>query len=475
MTNNTLKIANLRPEYQNRPFPGSGLPSIQNAVEEAQLYIDRAWKDDDTFVAWPEHEEWAPNYGALSLYTGAAGVAWFQLVKKNSEFTDSRDDERLERALSFIARHWEETYEQDKGHFSIPAVASSYPGGPSGVAAVVSEAARQNKAWEPLARDIADYVIDSYQPGKGWSGLTPLWGDAGVANALLSIGKTLEEPKYVDVAVQAAEELLRKEVRDEDGSHWPFFRLAPQFAQYLSYQGNPDVTDGYTEGNDGIALVLSNFARVTQRDDFRQAALRSISTIQGKAIVVGDSAVARNFNKSGNIRLGLCTGSSGYVRIFTAAAAALNEKSEEFIEWARRFGRGIIRSGVPGRLAQDNYWLLSQCCGAAAVLEAFVGLWLETGEELWFEAASAQADDLLIRSYSDALGRRWYTEAYAFNDIGRLKAEVGYQVGAAGVVLSLIHFHQIKRSHDDGVRFSTLRLPDEPYATGDGVFRFRNS
>ncbi|MCH9275483.1 hypothetical protein JS533_004225, partial [Bifidobacterium amazonense] len=162
---------------------------------------------------------------------------------------------------------------------------------------------------------------------------------------------------------------------------------------------------------------------------------------------------------------------SGYVRIFSAVAAISDDPAEP-VEWARRFGRGIIRSGVPGRLAQDNYWLLSQCCGGAAVLEAFTALWLETGEELWFRAASAQADDLLVRSYADKLGRRWYTESYALRDAGRLKAEVGYQVGAAGVALSLLHFRQAERSHDDGVRFSTPRLPDEPYDRTDGTFRF---
>lgn len=464
-----LTIANLRPTYDGKPFPGSELPTIEQAVAEAQQYVDRSWKEDGSFVTWPEHEEWGANYGPLSLYTGAAGVAWFQLAKLNSELAEDGDLDRLNKALSYLEAHWSILTEPDHEFISVDPD-TGYCGGLAGIAAVVAEAAARYERWRPLAVNIADALAERYRPGEGWTGLSPLWGDAGILNALLAIGKALGEQRYTDTAVRAGEDLLAKEIRDDDGSHWPYMHLHDMSERYASF---PDkaMIDGFLEGGDGIALALSNLALATGRDDFKQAALRALDTVKTKAIVVGDSAISRNLNESGHARFGLCSGSSGYIRIYTAVAR-ISDDPADTIGWARRFGRGLIRSGVPGRLAQDNYWLLSQCCGGAAVLEAFTALWLETGEELWFQAASAQADDLLIRSWSDKLGRRWYTESYALRDVGRLKAEVGYQVGAAGVALSLIHFHQAKRSHDDGVHFSTPRLPDEPYVTNDDGFPF---
>ncbi|MCH9277188.1 hypothetical protein JS533_013110, partial [Bifidobacterium amazonense] len=346
---NTLTIPNLRPQYDGKPFPGSELPTVEQAIADAQRYVDRAWTDDGTFVTWPEHEEWGANYGPLSLYTGAAGVAWFQLAKLHSELADGQDAERLERALSYIERQWE-VYTRPDHEFIAVDGDFSYCGGLSGIAAVVAEAARTDGRWTPLARKIADHVADRYRPGHGWTGLSPLWGDAGISNALLSIGDALGDSRYADVAVRAGEDLLAKEIRDESGSHWPVMRLHDMSERYASFPDHAMV-DGFLEGGDGIALALANFAKATGRDDFKQAALRAVETVKTKAVVAGDAAISRNLNESGQARFGLCTGSSGYVRIFSAVAAISDDPAEP-VEWARRFGRGIIRSGVPGRLAQ---------------------------------------------------------------------------------------------------------------------------
>ncbi len=107
--------------------------------------------------------------------------------------------------------------------------------------------------------------------------------------------------------------------------------------------------------------------------------------------------------------------------------------------------------------------MFHQCCGSAAVLESFVGLWLETGERLWLDAANAQADDLLIRSVLDDKGRRWCSESHVL-PTGTLKAEVGHQVGASGIALSLLRLHQANEADAAGTPFTTLRLPDDPFA-----------
>ena len=96
------------------------------------------------------------------------------------------------------------------------------------------------------------------------------------------------------------------------------------------------------------------------------------------------------------------------------------------------------------------------------MLESFIGLWHETGDRLWLDAAQVQGDDLLIRSVSDARGRRWYSESHVL-PVGTLKAEVGHQVGAAGIALALNGLDVSTRADASGTPFRSIRLPDDPF------------
>ena len=102
---------------------------------------------------------------------------------------------------------------------------------------------------------------------------------------------------------------------------------------------------------------------------------------------------------------------------------------------------------------------------SAAVLESFIGLWLETGDRLWLDAAKAQGDDLLIRSVRDEKGRRWYSESHVL-PIGTHKAEVGHQVGASGIALCVLRLHQAVEADAGRGSFATIRLPDDPFSGG---------
>jgi lantibiotic modifying enzyme len=469
LANEDIRIADLRPTYQGIPFPGTEIQSIPGTVKEVQQYIDSAWKDDGSFVTWPGHEEWKANYGTLGLFTGAAGVAWLILSKFGTVFEDADDEERLNRLLTYIIEHIEHLKDADYDYVGV-AGGLTLGSGLAGIATVFAQASLHDNKWRRFAQEYADRLVSLWngQP-LGWLGIAPVWGDAGIIATLLWIGHTLDEQKYIDAAVAAGQEYLKAEIRDEVGSHWPDL-------EFPSKLGDLEVSittvkDGFIEGEDGVPLVLAQLAAETGRADFADAALRGLQHIKAKAEIIGDSALPPLPNitlGTPSYRFGYCHGSAGYIRVFTAASR-FGVDAEDSLEWARKYARGALRSGVPGRLGQDNYWLFSQCCGGAGVLEAFNGLWLTTHEELWYQAASAQADDLFVRSYSDSDGRRWYQGAIAFNEPGRLKAEVGYQVGAAGVALSLIRFHQSQQLHDNGKESLIARLPEDPYPTRCGV------
>jgi lantibiotic modifying enzyme len=199
----------------------------------------------------------------------------------------------------------------------------------------------------------------------------------------------------------------------------------------------------------------------TGDERFRKAAVRAATYVTAGATKVGDAAVLPRIG--GDISFGYCTGSSGVIRSLLGVYRASGD--EEHLEWALRFGRGILRSGVPGRQTPGNAFVFHQCCGSAAVLESFIGLWLETGDPLWLDAAKAQGDDLLIRSVSDEKGRRWYSESHVL-PVGTHKAEVGHQVGASGIALALLRLHQAVEADAGGRPFATIRLPDDPFSRG---------
>jgi lantibiotic modifying enzyme len=293
---------------------------------------------------------------------------------------------------------------------------------------------------------------------SGWTGLNGLLGDGGIVIALAHAARRLGEVRYLEAAVGASAAILAEERHEEHGSSWPG---VPGAAFGLPVEIE---LDGFELGTVGIAYVFARIAVATADDRFRDAAARAARHVASQAIVVGDAAVLPRMG--GDISFGYCTGSSGLIRSFLGVYRATG--SEEFREWALRFGRGILRSGVPGRQTRGNAFVFHQCCGSAAVLESFIGLWLETGDAVWLDAAKAQGDDLLIRSVHDDKGRRWYSESHVL-PVGTLKAEVGHQVGASGIALALLRLHQA--IEDDAGRrpFATLRLPDDPFLERRGA------
>lgn len=457
----TLKIPSLRPESGGVPFPGTELPDLPAALVEAQRWIDSGEVviDERTsrWVAWPDRPEFEPIYGPVSLNTGAAGVAWYAL----NHFRVLGGDEhwrRAHRAIGFVVDAWRA--HADDRFLGIEGTGAGFYGGLSGIGSVLLAFA-DDPDLRHAARDVFDTVLERQGAtgGRegGWVGVDALLGDGGVVIGLLAAAETLHEPAYLAAAVRAGETILADERpgdHPEGGSRWPGVP-----ASLLGASEDSEL-DGFELGTIGIAFVLARLALATGDSRFRSAAARAAASIAEAATVVGDAAVLPRMG--GDISFGYCTGSSGVIRTFVAVHQATGDT--EHLEWALRFGRGILRSGVPTRQTPGNELVLHQCCGSAAVLESFLGLWQLTGDNMWLEAAQVQGDDLLIRSVTDQHGRRWYSTSHVL-PTGTLKAEVGHQVGASGIALALLRLHAIDTHANGGHCALPLRLPDDPFPT----------
>jgi lantibiotic modifying enzyme len=451
-----ITIPTLRPQLLGAPFPGTELPDLPTALAEVQMWIDSGEERDGDaswWHAWPDQPDFQPIYGPVSLNTGAAGIAWWSMAAADAT-GDAAHADRAVRAARFVERAWRE--HADDSPLDLPGLGLAHYGGLAGIAAVMMEVAAREPAFRPTTIAILDEILA--RTGKiggrpaGWTGLNALLGDGGIAMDLLAAAASLQEPRYLAAAVAAGETILAEEIPAEHGSAWPGVK-ASDFGMASDME-----LDGFELGTIGIAYVFAMLAVATGDERFRAAAARAAEHLAGEATVVGDAAVFRRIG--GTASFGYCTGSSGVIRSMLGVYRATGEPAH--LEWALRFGRGILRSGVPGRQTPGNEYVFHQCCGSAAVLESFVGLWLETGDRLWLEAAKAQGDDLLIRSIHDAKGRRWYSESHVL-PTGTYKAEVGHQVGASGIALALLRLRQAVEADAGRAAFRTLRLPDDPF------------
>ena len=452
-----IVIPSLRPQLLGAPFPGTALPDLPTALAEVQTWIDAAevadGPDASHWVAWPDRPEFQPIYGPVSLNTGAAGIAWYSLAAADAT-GDGSHALRAARAARYVAGAWRDHIEDVS--LNVPGIGLGHYGGLSGIASVFVELADRYPEHRATAVALLDEVLarTGRAGGRafGWTGANALLGDGGIVITLVDAARRLGEPRYLDAAVAAGTGILAEERAEIDGSSW-------HGVDASSFGLPEDVEiDGFELGTVGIAYAFAKLAVATGEPRFRDAATRAARYIAGQSTLVGDAAVFARM--PGDFAFGYCTGSSGVIRSFLGVYRATG--NEEHREWALRFGRGILRSGVPGRQTRGNTNVFHQCCGSAAVLESFIGLWLETGDPLWLEAARAQGDDLLIRSIDDAKGRRWYSESHVL-PTGTYKAEVGHQVGASGIALSLLRLHQANQDAGGTRPFTTIRLPDDPY------------
>jgi hypothetical protein len=458
MTLPAIEIRSLRPEALGAPFPGTELPDLPTALAEVQRWVDSAEEPIDgrssRWHAWPDQPEFQPIYGPVSLNTGAAGIAWYSLAAADATGDPAHLD-RAERAAAFVAASWRE--HADDAFLGITGTGAGHYGGLAGIGAVALQLAERFPEHRATAIAIFDEIVaragtTGGRP-SGWTGANALLGDGGVVIGLVEAAGRLGDPRYLDAAVAAGDAILAEELHDELGSWWRGLD-----GTLLGLPAGLDL-DGFELGTIGIAVAVAKLADVTGDERFRSAAARAADHVAASATLVGDAAVVSRVG--GTYSFGYCTGSSGAIRSFLGVHRATGDPAH--LEWALRLGRGILRSGVPGRQTPGNTWVFHQCCGSAAILESFIGLWLETGDRLWLDAANAQGDDLLIRSVADERGRRWYSESHVL-PTGTLKAEVGHQVGASGIALALLRLHQANEVDATGTPFITIRLPDDPFA-----------
>ncbi|GII60704.1 hypothetical protein Skr01_07890 [Sphaerisporangium krabiense] len=411
----------------------------------AGRWIRSAAVDDERgrhWVANPDPRRQSARSGQpASLYAGVAGIVLFFLELAAATGHEAYlDDAR--RGARYLAATWQDEPDLTLYH------------GLTGMVFALAEAgwATGDESLSAAARSAADRVVRSLRrtgDGVGWTGDPAQRGDGGIILGLLHAAGILGVSEYEQVAVEAGASVAG--------------RVVP--GHKFGEDGCPDlpvdaVTPGFLSGTAGTAFLLARLYGVTGDKQFLEAARRGADFVRTVSVVTDRHVLVPHHVPQGRglHYLGLCSGSAGVARLFYELHRVTGDPGDR--DWVDRLAAGIVCSGVPRRQTAGFWNVACQCCGAAGLLELFVGLWAATGETGHLDFARTLAENLIGRATGhDQAGYRWY-QAYRRLRPWEVTADTGYMIGAAGIGAALLHLDAAGRATEPR---RMILLPDNPF------------
>ncbi|MGP3962172.1 lanthionine synthetase LanC family protein [Nonomuraea sp. 3N208] len=374
-----------------------------------------------------------------SLYAGAAGIVLFFLELAAATGHEAYLDDAGQGARR-LAATWREQADLSLYH------------GLTGTVVALIEAgwALGDDNLEQQARAAAERIVRAARPldgGPGWTGDPAQRGDGGIVLGLLRAATALGMPGLEQTAVAAGERIAALAVPGHRFGDCPDLPMDA-------------VTPGFLAGTAGTAFLLARLYALTGDRRFLEAAGRGAGFVREVSVVTGKCAVVPHHVPHGRglHYLGFCSGSAGVARMFYELYRATGDRGH--LDWVERLARGIVQSGVPGRSTAGFWNVACQCCGTAGLLELFVGLWAETGNDAYLTFAQGLAEHLIGgASDHDGRGLRWY-QAYRRLRPGEVSADTGYMVGAAGIGAALLHLDAALQPRQAR---RVILLPDNPF------------
>jgi uncharacterized protein YyaL (SSP411 family) len=430
---------------------------LLETARSTAAWIDSARRDDARGAWWlpdparPEQERTvsAPN----TIYSGSAGIVLF-LLQLADATGDSSYRETAQRGADYLAATWRDAPPKARDGSGLDL---SLYNGLAGTAFVLKQSADAtgNRKHLEAARSVNDAIVEAARPagaGVDWSGTPSIGGDGSTVLHLLQAARAFNEPRYLETARKAGDHILELAVDDPSGGlSWrktPVFPGLPKEAYLPNFE----------MGTAGVSYVLARLYRETRDEKYLAAARQGALHLTRIAAVNGDAAlIPYRFPDLPDLYyLGFCHGPAGTARTFFELHDITGES--EYRVWTDRLARGVTSSGIPENQTPGFWNVACQCCGSAAEVELFVGLWAATGRTEHLDFAQRVARHLVGHgSNIDGKGARWY-QAWTRVKPWEVSAETGYSIGAAGIGSALVHAHLASEG-----RYRAILLPDNPF------------
>ncbi len=305
------------------------------------------------------------------------------------------------------------------------------------------------------AKSAAESIVQAARPagaGLAWSGAPGVAADGSIVLYLLYAADEFHDDRYRDVAKRADDHLLELAIKEQlGGLSWrgfPAFPGLPKDAYFPNFEG----------GTAGVAYALTRLYVETKDKRYLDAARQGALHLQTIAAVHGNAALIpyRFPDLTDLYYLGFCHGPAGTARTFFELHRITGEP--EYQLWTDRLTQGVIQSGIPENLTPGYWNVVCQCCGSAAVIDLFLGLWAASGRAEYLAFAQRVVGQLASHATNlDGKGDRWY-QAWTRVKPWEVNAETGYSIGASGVGAALLRVHLAEQG-----RYRAILLPDNPF------------
>jgi lantibiotic modifying enzyme len=437
-------------------------PDFLESAKGAAQWIESAQRQGQRGVYWlpePDHPEKATTVSAANaIYSGSAGTVLFfiQLAQATGE-AHYLDTASL--GADYLVDTWRDLVDKpSEGLLSSPGLNLSLYGGLAGLAFVLNETGKATgKAkYREAAKSATDYIVRAAKPagaGIAWSGAPGIAGDGSIILYLLYAARELQDDQYRAVAERAGDHVLELGIKEPRGGFswrgFPQFPGLPKDAYFPNFEG----------GTAGVAYLFARLYGETGKAKHLYAAKQGALHLQSIATLHGNAALIpyRLPDLPNLYYLGYCHGPAGTARTFFELYKITHET--EYQVWTERLAQGIVQSGIPENLTPGYWNVVCQCCGSAAVIDLFVGLWASTGRRDYLTFAQRVARQLTSRETNlDGKGNRWY-QAWTRVKPWEVTAETGYSIGASGVGAALLHVHLAGQG-----KYRAILLPDNPFA-----------
>ncbi|HEV8383394.1 MAG TPA: lanthionine synthetase LanC family protein [Candidatus Acidoferrales bacterium] len=384
-----------------------------------------------------------PKSVSYDLYSGFAGVVLFYLefYKQRREPIFSFDNALA--GASSLAKHMEE--QKDSGLYT----------GLAGTCFVLGEAYRLFPNPGEKADTLRCFQLlreRAIKVGTGvqWNDTTDvISGSAGIGLTLLYAARRLKDRAALDLAVQAGAHLIELGRPENGGLKWA---MDPKF---------PRLMPNFSHGTAGVAYFLATLYQETHQKKFLDAALAGARYLQ--SIAVTDGGICLIFHNEPFAKdiyyLSWCHGPAGTARLFYRLYQITGDRA--WLDWVKKGARGILTSGIPEKQTPGYWNNVSQCCGAAGVIEFFLSLYRLTRDPEYLAFARRIADNMLSRATREGSGAsltlKWIQAEHRLNP-DLLIAQTGYMQGASGVAMALLHLDALDHSCRPAITF-----PDSPF------------
>ncbi|MBQ7841730.1 MAG: hypothetical protein IJ390_14770 [Lachnospiraceae bacterium] len=391
----------------------------------------------------------------LTFYAGNAGIIFYFVQL----YAAVREEEYLNAALDGIRYIRAQQDDEFPYGFDLPEAFSkwSFSSGLSGILYPVIELLKvyEDKELEAFVKKLVDKLVKGAvkaEVGKKWTGRAAYDADGGTIMFLLYAAEYFQESSWVETAAKVGEYLLTTARKLDDGHISYDNGYYKQGIEYKIYWPN------FEHGDAGAAYAFARLYEATGREEFLKAADEAAEYLTSIAVVQGDGALIpyRYPDLTDVFYLGYCHGPAGTGRLFYLLYKLTGKES--YKEWLDRLVQGVIDAGAPENHSEGYWNVYSQCCGTAGIVNLFLGLWADNGEQKYLELANRGGRHIIGAAKITKDPYMYWLQSYTRIRPALTTYDTGFQNGAAGIGTALLQLYLANQN-----QFQVSRLPNDPF------------